>query len=484
MCLGLLLNLRILLGPRIFLSLVLRGNRRSGAAATAQDMPDDERDDRDDHRDQHVQRVLGDVVVDRVDVIAGQVAEAHPGPDPQSRAECVEAQETPPVHAGDAGDDSVRLAQALDEPRDHDDLAAVPLEEALGLGQPLLGQPHVAPPSQRQRTAAEMPDGEPDVVPDDGRGEADDPDGYDVELLMAGVDGGRDQDGVAGDGYAEVLKGNQGQDRPVPVVIERPGQGIEKAWHRRWPGEVRHGQLSAAVSASATGPAVSSICQGRAPYPASTSATLPASLGFGGSQLSLRNVSGASRFSAGSLLASAMAVRVARPAASRAAAAGSRSAQRCAGGGPLGIGPLLASGRSPSALVRAFVTAASHSFSCRRAWRPTKPLIRFSCGPLVGSDRAASMIALSGRTRRGDRSAAWAIRSLTIQSSRTTASPRRDWTRWMPEVRRHGSARAAAGLAASAAANSWRAHSVLPCSASSAASASRSSISTSTSSAA
>jgi len=35
------------------------------------------------------------------------------------------------VHTADAGDDSVRLAQALDEPRNDNDLAAVPVEKNL-----------------------------------------------------------------------------------------------------------------------------------------------------------------------------------------------------------------------------------------------------------------------------------------------------------------------------------------------------------------
>ena len=95
------------------------------------------------------------------------------------------------------------------------------------------------------------------------------------------------------------------------------------------------------------------------------------------------------------------------------------------------------------------------------------------------------MMATSGRTLVGERSRCRAILSRSCQSSRTTARPRRLRTRWMPEVRRHGSARGGGGPAARTAANSCRAQSVLPCSARAArASASRSSTSTSTSSAA
>ena len=71
-----------------------------------------------------------------------------------------------------------------------------------------------------------------------------------------------------------------------------------------------------------------------------------------------------------------------------------------------------------------------------------------------------------------------------MNSSRTTASPRLVRTLWMPDVRRHGSGRGGGGGAAAMAANSCRAHSVLPWVSSSTASASRSSVSTSTSSAA
>ena len=94
-------------------------------------MPDDERHDQHHHCDQRIVGVGGDVVVDRVDVAAGRIADGHPGPHPQSGTDGVEEEETPPVHTADAGDDSVRLAQALDEPRNDNDLAAVPVEKNL-----------------------------------------------------------------------------------------------------------------------------------------------------------------------------------------------------------------------------------------------------------------------------------------------------------------------------------------------------------------
>jgi hypothetical protein len=131
----LLNSLRFLMNPSAGLGLAvllrLAGSPLGCPTAAPQDVPDDERRDQYHHRDQRVVGVGGDVVVDRVDVIAGRIADGHPGPHPQRGTDGVEEQETPPVHTADAGDDSVRLAQALDEPRNHDDLAAVPVEKNL-----------------------------------------------------------------------------------------------------------------------------------------------------------------------------------------------------------------------------------------------------------------------------------------------------------------------------------------------------------------
>ena len=81
---------------------------------------------------------------------------------------------------------------------------------------------------------------------------------------------------------------------------------------------------------------------------------------------------------------------------------------------------------------------------------------------------AASTIAASGSTRPGAMSRSAASRSRASHNARTAASARGLRTRCMPEVRRHGSARGAGGGAVRTASNSWRAHSSLPCSASSA----------------
>src|SRR5579859_3150616 len=183
-----------------------------------------------------------------------------------------------------------------------------------------------------------------------------------------------------------------------------------------------------AVSAAASGAAVSATCHGRAPSEVSAAVIASRSVGRGGSQASLRTMSGESRFSVGSVLASASSVTAWRAAASRIAASGSRSAHRCAGGGPFWPPPT-ASGSSSSARPRARRIAVSHSFSCLRAVRLAKPATRSSCGcevPAEAGSRAASMIAASGSTRRGDRSASWAIWSRAVHSSRTTARPRLD----------------------------------------------------------
>jgi hypothetical protein len=151
---------------------------------------------------------------------SGQVAEADPGPDPQSGTYGVENKETQPVHAGDAGDYPVRLAQALDEARERNDYGAAPVEEGLGLVQSLFGQEHVLAPPQGQGTATKVPDGEADVVADDGRDEGHDADEHDVEPAGACVDGTGDQDRLAGHGNAEVFQQDQQADGPDAEMLQ------------------------------------------------------------------------------------------------------------------------------------------------------------------------------------------------------------------------------------------------------------------------
>jgi hypothetical protein len=60
--------------------------------------------------------------------------------------------------------DAVGLAQALDESCDDDDLAAVAFEEAGGFVQSFGREEDVAAVAFDQAAAAEVADGEPDVV--------------------------------------------------------------------------------------------------------------------------------------------------------------------------------------------------------------------------------------------------------------------------------------------------------------------------------
>src|SRR5882724_6090464 len=161
----------------------LRWRRRRAAA---QQVARDQRDDDHPEADEQVQREALDDVVDRGDVGAGQVAQRHPQSDPQCRAQRIEREKTAPRHAGDTGDDAIRLTQPLDEPGDGDDFAAVPGEEPLGGVQPSRGEEHVPTQPQRQPPATEMADGETDVVPDDSREKADHGDQNDVQLPGTG----------------------------------------------------------------------------------------------------------------------------------------------------------------------------------------------------------------------------------------------------------------------------------------------------------
>ena len=133
------------------------------------------------------------------------------------------------MHAGNAGDDAVRLAQALDEARERDDDGTAPVEEALGLVESLLGQEHILAPPKGQGAAAEVPDGEADVVAENGCQERHDPDKHDVEPARACVDGSGDQYRLAGHGNAEVLQHDQQADRPDAVMLQGGRQRIKEA---------------------------------------------------------------------------------------------------------------------------------------------------------------------------------------------------------------------------------------------------------------
>ena len=171
--------------------------------------------------------------VDAVDVAAREVADRDPDCDPQRRPERVERHELRPVHAGDPGDDPVGLAQPLDEPGDHDHLAAVAVEEVGGLVEPLGRQEDVFPEPLRERAAAEVPDREPDVVAEDRGQEPDQADEPDVEPSGPGVHGRDDQHRLAGHRDAEVLEEDQ-PEREVAEAVQRRLQAVEDARQVLW----------------------------------------------------------------------------------------------------------------------------------------------------------------------------------------------------------------------------------------------------------
>ena len=76
------------------------------------------------------------------------------------------------MHLDDAGDDPVELPQPLDETRDDHDLAAVPLEELLGVVQPRGSEEDVLAEPLDQLAAAEAADRVADVVTGDRGHEA------------------------------------------------------------------------------------------------------------------------------------------------------------------------------------------------------------------------------------------------------------------------------------------------------------------------
>ncbi len=75
------------------------------------------------------------------------------------------------MNSADAGDDPVGLAETLDEPGDDDDPAAVPIKEARGPVDTLGGEEDIPAVALEQRSAAEVPDREPDVIPEHGADE-------------------------------------------------------------------------------------------------------------------------------------------------------------------------------------------------------------------------------------------------------------------------------------------------------------------------
>src|SRR3954447_7715720 len=141
-------------------------------------------------------REVGEVARDRLDVVAGEVTERGPDGDPERGAQRVEEQEPRPVHAGDSRDDAVELTQTLDETRDHDDLAAMPVEELLAPVEPVAGEQHELAVPLDELAATEAADGVTHVVTGYGGEERHQPDEEHVEMPRAGVQRRSDEHGL------------------------------------------------------------------------------------------------------------------------------------------------------------------------------------------------------------------------------------------------------------------------------------------------
>src|SRR5215471_8212875 len=131
------------------------GHGSAWPRAALQEVAHDQHGDQQGQGDQRDQRVARDLPVDDGDVVAGEVADAGPGSHPQDGAERGQGHEPGEPHLGGACYDPGRLAQPLDEPRDHDDHAAAVVEESLRLVQPLTGQQDVPAEALHQRPATD-----------------------------------------------------------------------------------------------------------------------------------------------------------------------------------------------------------------------------------------------------------------------------------------------------------------------------------------
>ncbi len=199
----------------------------------------EEAEPQEDQRNEPVEAGTRERVVDGRDVAPCDGTDRHPDADPQRGAERVEGEEPSPVHLGDAGDDAVRLSQALDEARDHDDRRSAPLEELLRAIEPLRCQQDVAAPAIDERSPTEPADHEAEVVPEHRCAECHQRDEDHVEPPSACVDRRGDHDRLARYGDAEVLEEEEPSDREVAVVVEDrcealedPGQLRERRGHR------------------------------------------------------------------------------------------------------------------------------------------------------------------------------------------------------------------------------------------------------------
>jgi len=161
--------------------------------------------------------------------VTGQIAGCGPHADPERRADRVQRQEPGKAHPGHAGDDPVGLAQHVEEPRDGDDLSAVPGEERLGPGHPLWREQHVPAEPGQQSVAALSADNPADAVARHRGHESDRGHHRDVQPARTRVDRGGDHHRFARNRDAEVLHQQQGADRLVSVPVQVRRDGPEQA---------------------------------------------------------------------------------------------------------------------------------------------------------------------------------------------------------------------------------------------------------------
>ena len=184
---------------------------------------------------QFVTAEAGDGRVEGADVPPGQVADGRPGADPERGADRVQGQEAAKAHPGQAGQDAVGLAQAVDEAGHQDDLAAVPVEELLYPGHPMRRQQHEPAEPGQQPPPAVAADEPPDAVAQYRGRERDHRHQHDVQPARAREDRRGDQHRLARDRDPEVLQQEQaGHGRvPVPAQVRGDrGQQAGQGWGR------------------------------------------------------------------------------------------------------------------------------------------------------------------------------------------------------------------------------------------------------------
>jgi hypothetical protein len=182
---------------------------------------------------QFVAAEAGDGRVEGADVPPGQVADRRPDPDPERGADRVQGQEPAKAHPGQAGQDAVGLAQAVDEAGHRDDLAAVPVEELLHPGHPVRRQQHEPAEPGQQPPPAVAADEPADAVTQHRGRERDHRHQHDVQPARAREDRGGDQHRLARDRDPEVLQQEQASHGRVPVLAQIRGDGGQQAGQRR-----------------------------------------------------------------------------------------------------------------------------------------------------------------------------------------------------------------------------------------------------------